>query len=46
MHNEYDAANALGAYYDERARWLQVLTKPATFRPYVKKSFFARLLGL
>lgn len=47
--NEHDASRALGAYYDERARWLQVLGRPAV-RPVrkapAKKSLIARLLGL
>ena len=48
MKTEYDANTALGAYYDERARWLQVLGRPANrpARPTTQKSFIARLLGL
>ena len=48
MKTEYDANTALGAYYDERARWLQVLGRPGsrTTRTSVQKSFIARLLGL
>lgn len=50
MHRtEYDANTALGAYYDERARWLQVLGRP-TVRPVrkspAKKSFIARLFNI
>lgn len=46
---EHQANVALGAYYDERARWLQVLGRP-TVRPMrkapAKKSFIARFLGI
>lgn len=45
---EAQANAALGAYYDERARWMQVLGRPANrpARPTAQKSFIARLLGL